>query len=353
MSADVESMAYRFETEADSVWHGIGAKVDPNTEPDDMLIAAELNWDVLKRPLSTSLEGFEEMLLVEDFFSLVRSTDRKVLGICGKDYVPTQNRQAFAFFKQFCKSANITMETAGSLAGGKYVFVLARINRDLILPGGDVVKGYLLLLSPHIWGKSFLIKFCATRVVCRNTLMLALKEKSKRSFRMPHVRAFDAEVQKEAAQTMGIAMELFDGFEATANLLAQTKVDADVVVRYVADILEKEKILEQFGKGFYKLPELKQAELLMDPSSPRVNATQFGRSASDVLSAVNRQPGADLLSSSGTLWGAFNATTYWADHLAGRDRDLATQSAWFGPRSVIKTAALTRAAQMAQVAGVK
>jgi len=363
MPAEVETMAYRMESRADVPWHGLGNPIDHDATPEEMLIASELDWTVSKRPIWTprtpqfTADGgpiaFGDFLNVPDYFALVRDSDNKILGPSGKDYIPIQNRQAFDFFKKFTDAGQMRMETAGSLQGGKQVWVLAKLSKSFSLPGGDEVGGYLLLSSPHIWGKSFVIKFVTIRVVCMNTFTMAMNEaKYGKGFRMPHIRAFDGEVAKEAAISLGIANELFEGFEATANKLASTKVDTDVVVRYVADIFQPELIVEQFGKSFYKATEAKQAEMLLDPTSPKVDASQFKRSAYDVLTAVNRQPGADLESSSGTLWGAFNATTYYTDHLAGRDRDNALYAAWFGPKAVTKSQALKRAIQMAEVAGV-
>ena len=371
MAHEVETMAYRAESAISTPWHGLGFAIDHDTTPEEMLEVSGLNWTVSKRPLfapgsqggaigpGSRFETFKDYLAdpdgvalsVSEYFALVRDNDNKVLGPAGKDYIPTQNRQAFDFFKKFTDAGHMAMDTAGSLQGGKQVWVLAKLGRQFSLPGGDEVRGYLLLSSPHVWGKSLVVKFTAVRVVCMNTLTMAMNDSSRgKGFRMPHIRAFDAEVAQEAAISLGIASELFEGFEATANKLARTKVDTDVVVRYIADVFQPELVVEQFGKSFYKATEAKQAEMLLDPTSPKVDASQFKRSAYDVLTAVNRQPGADLESTRGTLWGAFNATTYYTDHLAGRDRDNALYAAWFGPKAATKSQALKRAIQMAEVA---
>ena len=361
MPHEVETMAYRMRDRADVPWHQLGFALEYDATPDEMLVASGLNWTVSKRPLWTpssptiaedGVMNGSGLMRMSDYFALVRDSDNKILGPAGKEYIPTQNKQAFDFFRKFCDAGHMQLETAGSLQGGKQVWVLAKLGKMFTLPGGDEVHGYLLFSSPHCWGKSLLIKFVTIRVVCANTFAMAMGDSTYgKGFRMPHVRAFDAEVAQEAAISLGIANELFEGFEAAARKLAATKVDVDVVVRYIADVFQPELIMEQFGKSFYKSnTEAKQAELLIDPSSPKVDASQFKRSAYDVLSAVNRQPGADLASSNGTLWGTFNAVTYYADHLAGRDRDNAIFSSWFGPKAVVKTQALKRAVQMAKVA---
>ena len=358
----MESMSYRMESKADIPWHGLGNPINHDATPDEMLVAASLDWTVSKRPLFaprtpqfTSDGGPiapADLIPVTDYFALVRDSDNKVLGPSGKDYIPIQNKQAFDFFKKFTEAGSMRMETAGSLQGGKQVWVLAKITNEFTLPGGDKITGYLLMSSPHIWGKSFVVKFVTIRVVCNNTFTMAMGEsKYGKGFRMPHIRVFDAEVAHEAEMTLGIANELFTEFEAAASKLAKTPINNDIVVRYVADIFQPELVVEQFGKSFYKQDPLKQAALLMDPTSPKIDAAQFRRSAYDVLTDVNKQPGADLESSRGTLWGAFNATTYYIDHQSGRDRDNAVYSAWFGPKSVVKTQALKRAVEMATAVG--
>jgi len=351
----VETMAYRTESTIDSPWRGLGNSVNHDVEPKEMLKVSGLDWTVSKRPLWTPASQFEsgpstDLISVQDYFALVRDSDNKILGPAGKDYVPTQNSQAFDFFKRFTTAGKMRMETAGSLQGGRQVWVLAKIGKEFKLAGGDEVGGYLLLSSPHVWGKSLVVKFTVIRVVCCNTFTMAMNDSTYgKGFRMPHIRAFDAEVAKEAEISLGIANELFDGFEATAKRLASTKVDTEVVIRYIADIFQPELVVEQFGRSFYKSDEMQQAKLLADKKLPKISTSQFKRSAFDVLSALNRQPGADLESTKETMWGAFNASTYYIDHVSGRDRDTALYNAWFGTKAPIKTQALKRAVQIAEV----
>lgn len=355
-------MAYRKESRADVPWHGLGEAIEHDSTPAEMLVAAGLDWTVSKRPLFTphntepidTLENYVKyggkVLPVSDYFALVRDSDNKILGPAGKDYLPIQNAQAFDFFKKFTDAGHMRMETAGSLQGGTQVWVLAKLMWSFKLPGDDEVRGYLLMSSPHIWGKSFVMKFVTIRVVCMNTFVMAMNEaSSSRGFRMPHIRAFDAEVQQEAAITLGIAKELFDGFEATSNKLAQTKVNTEVVIRYVADIFQPELLIDAFGKSYGKANEFEQARLIVAPDSPRLVPSQLKRTAYDVFNAVTRQPGATLESSVGTMWGAFNAVTYYTDHQAGRSRDNALYAAWFGPKAATKGLALKRAVQIAEV----
>jgi phage/plasmid-like protein (TIGR03299 family) len=296
MPADVETMAYYKESQADVPWHGFGNPITHEATPEEMAEQSGTLWTVSKRatltystpkglPDGTSLVQYllngGQLMPVEKYFTIVRDSDNKVFGPAGPDYVPTQNVSLFNFLKKFTEAGQMRMETAGALQGGKQVWVLAKLKMRLTLPGGDVVEGYLLISSPHIWGKSLVIKFVTIRVVCHNTFTMAMGDTTYgKGFRMPHVRPFDEEVAREAEITLGLAAEMFGNFEATSNLLAKTPVTDDVVVRYMADLMQPEMIRASFGKNFYTgQSEAKQAELLLDPNSPQLDPTQFKRSA--------------------------------------------------------------------------
>lgn len=364
MAPNVETMAYRKISEADVPWHGIGFPIDHDATPEEMLIASGLDWKVSKRPLiappsptteigrnlgvwpSTVYEG-AEYLEATDIFALVRDSDNKVLGPAGKAYIPTQNSQAFHFFKKFVEAGHMSMDTAGSLQGGRQVWVLAKINASFELTGGDRVEGFLLLSSPHVWGKSLVIKFVPIRVICGNTFAMAMNTSWKgKAFRMPHIRAFDGEVAVDAAKTLEIAVSMFDDFKESATFLSEAKVSSEVYVKYVADLFQPELIVDAYGKDFYKMPADQQARVLIS-SEVTMAPNQLNRVAFNVHKAILGQPGAELESSRGTLWGAFNAVTYYLDHSFGRDRDKALYSAWFGPSSTIKSRAMAKALQFA------
>jgi phage/plasmid-like protein (TIGR03299 family) len=288
-------------------------------------------------------------MLMPDLFALVRDSDNKILGPAGPDYVPVQNKEAFDFFKKFAEAGSMTLETAGVLQGGRRVWVLAKLVKEFELPGGDHICTFLLFSSPHIWGRACIIKFVTVRVVCMNTFTMAMNDATfGKPFKAPHIRPFDSAVAQEAIASFAVANKLFEGFEASAKRLADTKIDGEVVIRYIADIVQPELIEDAFGKNFYKKPKQQQA-LELALTSQKVDPSEFKRTAYDVFNLVNRQPGADLASSKETMWGAFNAVTYHADHCAGSDRDIAVYNSWFGSTAVRKTVAFERALQIAQV----
>lgn len=319
----VETMAYANETP----WHGLGNRVSDALTPDEMLVAAGLDWTVSRRQIFTTQSKdptSDISLKSNDYGLLVRDSDNSVFGPCGKNYLPLQNHEVFTFFDKFVKAGHMKMETAGSLDGGRQVWGLAAINQGFELPGGDQVNGYLLLNQPHVWGKSLTIMFTPIRVVCNNTLTQALGQAGHR-FSMPHVREFDADVIAKAEAALGLASDQLAAFQQTAELLAKVEYNEQKVRKFIAQLFQPVLLEEQ-----------------------EITPDQFSRSASDVFQCLHTQPGAAM--SEGSWWSALNAVTYYVDHKAGRDRDSSLQSAWFGPRAALKRKALDLAVEYAQAA---
>ena len=322
MAHQVETMAYAGELP----WHGLGQKVEDNLTPQEMIAAAGLDWSVSRRQVFVPQEPghghTEGTLTTQEYGMLVRDSDNFILGPCGKNYVPIQNEEVFSFFDKFVKEGDMTMGTAGSLNHGRQVWGLANIKQGFKLPGGDEVQGHLLISHPHQWGKSLTIMFTPIRVVCNNTLTMALGQKGDR-FRMPHVKAFDADVKQSAELALGLASKQLESFEEQSKFLASKQYTDDKFDQFLAQLF--------------------QPALL-----PNVDRTQFNRTCETVHEIVYTQPGHKM--SEGSWWSAVNAVTYFADHKAGRSRDASLSSAWFGPRAATKRRALELATEYAEAA---
>lgn len=322
MAHQVETMAY---SKSGGVpWHGLGHGVDNSMTVEQMLVAAGLDWKVEKKALY--FEGSDQ--LIPDRFALVRNTDKRVLDIVGKPYVPVQNDEAIGFFKKFTETGHMDMDTAGSLRGGQFVWGLARINSSFELVGGDRVTGNLLLMQPHKVGHALIIQFTPIRVVCMNTMMMALGSNLRGtggSYRMPHVRKFDETARKLAEKALGIATDQLDKFREAAELLSITEIDEARAEEYIADSFKV---------------------TISDVQDP--NGRHESRLLKDAMWALNNSPGADMKSAKGTLWGAFNAVTYIIDHRTGRNRDTSLAEAWIGYRSTVKRRALSLALDIAE-----
>jgi phage/plasmid-like protein (TIGR03299 family) len=333
MSHEVETMAYAGATP----WHGLGVKVDAGMTPQQMMVAAGLDWTVKKVPLQNVIVGENgevQTNTIPNQFSLIRETDNTHLSIVGRNYIPIQNDEVLDFFTKFVEAGHMKMDTAGSLRNGQKIWALASIEESFTLAGGDRVKGYLLLSQPHILGKGMQIRFTPIRVVCNNTLTFSLNSKTSKNetteeatgeFRMSHNRAFDGVMKDRAEVALGISKELLNEFKENAEFLAKTRCSdeqADEIVR--------------------SLFETRSEDEMKSKREPRV--------IKRVLEAIEAQPGADMLSSKGTMWGVFNAVTYVVDHELGNERSVALDNAWFGARSQTKNKALEEITSYAKAA---
>ena len=342
MAHAVETMAYAGETP----WHGLGVKVEDNLTPQEMLVAAGLDWTVSKRHLFThadpDVNASDDLIGVENYSVLVRDSDNKTFGPCGPRFIPSQNADAFEFFKKFTDAGDMKMETAGSLKGGEQVWGLANISEDFTLPGDDRVLGYLLVSVSHKWGKSNEIRFTPIRVVCNNTLTMALADSGRIGFRMPHVRALDSEVFVAAEQALGLAGDRMKEFKEAAEFLSSKQFDKDSIVNYVADLFQPDLL-----KAQEEIENMSDTRMI---ANRQTMVEEFKRTPSLVYQAIDQQPGAKLKSSNGTWWGVMNAVTFVVDHKWGHDRDASLHNAWFGGRASLKQRAMNKAIEYARAA---
>jgi len=342
----VETMAY-----ANAVpWHGLGKHVDSNMTPEEMLVAAELDWTVSKRSAYVSTlpsvdnqynpKASGDMMLIEDSFFVVRDSDNSVLSHCGTGYNPFQNREVMGFFKKFTEAGHMNMETAGSLKLGKEVWGLAKLKEGFKLAGGDEVEGYLLLNNSHQVGKAMTIMFTPIRVVCNNTLTLALGDAaSQNRFRVLHLQMFNDEVMRAAEEALGLSHNCMETFKQQSEYLSSKSAKTFDVDNFIAELLQPTTLIERAkaqGKAANDLPPLRD---------------EFKRNALTVAEAFEMSPGSDMKSARGTWWGAFNAVTYAVDHPRRSSQEgNSLYSAWFGSGANIKRKALTKAMEYANVA---
>lgn len=210
MAANVESMFSVREVP----WHGLGTIVQEAVTSDEAIKLAGLDWAVSQ----------EEVVYLDQktgYFMNIRSTDNKVLGVVGGRYKPVQNEEAFSFVDNLL-GIGVTYETAGSLASGKRVWLLAKLPAENIL--GDVVEPYLVLTNSHDGFGSLKVAMTPVRVVCQNTLNLAL-DNTKRLWNVRHTGNIDSKL-KAAQETLGLADKYIERLKLEAEVLASLKISA-------------------------------------------------------------------------------------------------------------------------------
>jgi phage/plasmid-like protein (TIGR03299 family) len=301
----INSMAHNLEMEGNDVafalrgkpaWHNLANRIfsqDEDVSTATMLEEAKLsNWNVRLSPLTDYIpETFNDV----SQNSLVLRTNpfnggTDVLATVGKRYHVLQNEELFAFADNIHDAdPNCRWESAGSLKKGKIVFGTVDIPRTMVLdPQGanDETKLYLIVWTSHDGSVAVQAAITPVRVVCQNTLNLAMKN-AKQSFKIRHTQSVEGRIQV-ARETLGLALGYFDEFEKEAQgLFAQAITDAEFS-KLIRTIYPKPDVE---NKGTLKKWENKV--VLIDDlyhNSP-TNATIKG-----------------------TKWGAFNALTERLDY---------------------------------------
>jgi phage/plasmid-like protein (TIGR03299 family) len=352
MADKVETMAYAGEVP----WHKKGVPVSNKLTPLQMAKAAlggEI-WTMEMLPVYNDFKG--KMQVVPNKFNLTRMTDGFVMDTCSALYHCTQPEEAFDFFKRFVMAGKMRMETGGSLDNGRRIWALASIDSSFTLKGGDTVKGYLLLCSPNKAGECMTIKFCSTRVVCWNTIAIALQEGGK-TVRLNHLTNFDERRQNEAIEALGMAVNQLSTFEQQAKLLSTQKAKREQVIQYVAAV-SKSKLLDaaadstvqQGARGKDVLNAIVAAETSTVHIQRAFTEEDLNRAGKSILEAIANSPGSDLpsarIGSTPTWWGALNGVTYAVDHQLGKE-ETRLSSAWYGEKATMKTRALDLAVDYA------
>ena len=217
----------------------------PNSK--DALRLAGLNWKVLQEPVYTENEE-----LIQGYKANVRDTDRKVLGVVTDRYKVIQNEEAFAFTDTLL-GEGVRYETAGSLQEGRRVWMLARLPREFII-GGERISPYMVFSNTHDGSGAVKTALTPIRVVCNNTLNLALRT-AKRSWSMIHTGDISGKIE-EAKNTLLLADEYMTALGQEFENLRKIKLSERQVQDYIKILLPmEENYTLQQKRGIEKLRE--------------------------------------------------------------------------------------------------
>lgn len=292
MTDNVETMMFV----GDTPWHGKGTPVLEAQTAEEAIRAAGLDWEVQRRALFTS-EG--HVCEVESHRAIVRTSDDQVLGVVGKGYTPLQNREAFRFFDAIVQEGSAIYHTAGSLDGGKRIWILAQLPGRIQVKA-DTVGKFLLLANGHDGTLAVRARFTPIRVVCANTLASAL-EGATPEVRIIH-RIGIANAVQQAHRALGIASEVAIQNEARYELLASREANTEKVTDFLDTMLPR-------------LPEGAQHAAADKPRGRVLELFEGGARGSDLAGR--------------TVWGLYNAFVEYIDYEQGGN-DNRLKSAWMG-----------------------
>lgn len=290
MSHNIESTFYNLQTGVP--WHGLGTPVDGLATAAEAIEAASLGWQVEKVPVYTSVTiddsgtPFPTYQQVPNRYAIQRGDTQHALGIVGPQYQPIQNIEAFDFIDNLVDSGEAKYETAGSLGHGQRIWLLAKLPEGVEV-AGEAIESYLLLTNAHDGSGACRVTFTPIRVVCQNTLALALRNHDvKRHVSIRHTGNISTKLQ-DARKALEIGFSYFADLAETGEQLAEQKMelrDFDRFLRQlVPDPIDRSR---SNSRAVAKREEIRTVYL-----------------NSDNLNNVR-----------GTAWGALNAVVEYEDH---------------------------------------
>jgi phage/plasmid-like protein (TIGR03299 family) len=312
----IDTMAYLGQTP----WHGLGNILPSQQSLDIWLQAAGMNWtieqsDVMFNVASDALH----IRPYPDSKVLYRSDTLEPLSVVSQRYKVVQPHEVLHFYQDLVEVGGFELETAGSLKGGRKLWALAKTGQDLKLKGGDTVKSYLLLATSCDGTLCTTAQFTSLRVVCNNTLQMALRD-STGTIKVPHSTRFEPVVVKEA---LGLGLSHWDEFKAQTKALSQRPVAPQEALRFFSNLLAQ---------------PLDEENIILTRPVQRLHELYQGAGM-----------GSELASASNTAWGLVNAVTEYVDHhRRARSQDHRLDSAWFGQGAQLKAQALNQALTLLQ-----
>ena len=314
MPHQVETMAFAGQVP----WHGLGTALEEADFYDwqSTCRKAGLDWKAERVPLLTA-DKQERVAR----FAVRRTSDGHILGTVGPKYTLLQNQDAFQWFNPFLEAREAALHTAGSLAEGSRIWVLAKLNREpLVIAEGDAVEKFILLSHSHDGSLAVRVGFTPVRVVCANTLAMAHGSDAGKLIRVKHSRSVHDNLEN-IREVMDLANAEFEATAEQYRLLAHKDINQADLRKYVRRV--------------FKLDEDK------DVSGRMRNILD------DVARLTEAGVGNDLPSVRGTWWAAYNGVTDYLSHEYGRNESNRLNSLWFGENARVNRHALDTALEMA------
>jgi phage/plasmid-like protein (TIGR03299 family) len=301
-------------------WHGLGNQLDTNQPIEVRAKQAGMDWQIRETPVRF-MTGDGDSNVVGSFPEnkvLFRSDTNAPLSVVSQRYKVVQPSEILEFYRDLTEASGMALATAGILKNGRKFWALARTGQSSTLKGNDVTNGYVLLATACDGTLATTAQFTSIRVVCNNTLAVALGG-STGAVKVPHNTLFDAQAVK---RQLGISVSKWDSFNYAMKALSERKVQSHEARNYITRAFSN--------------------------SDKAASASANERGMNKVMALFEGNgKGAELASAKGTAFGLLNAVTEFVDHeRRARSADHRLESAWFGQGAALKEKALAQALVM-------
>lgn len=357
MSANIniENGKAAFMTVKEKAWHGLGQVVETAPTSAQAIKLAGLDYQVGLAPLLTDLNrkivvtdengndkkitptmfNFDNLGHVQGKFATFREDTKAIFGVVGGRYTIVQNSEAFAFFDAIVGEGQAIYETAGALGSGEKVFITAKLPDYITVAGEDVTEKYLLLVSSHDGSGSIRAMFTPIRVVCNNTLQMALKNNT-RQISIRHTMNV-ANRLDEAHKIMGMVNQQTETLNEALNILALSdrgKINNQQYDNYVDVVFLNNEEKEAIANGVKR-------ELIV--------STRKSNIINDVKEYYHTKVVNEFPHCAGTLYGAYNSVTGYFQNVKTYKNDSAKfESNFLGANGDVMQTALDTALRVSR-----
>jgi phage/plasmid-like protein (TIGR03299 family) len=293
-------------------WHGLGQELQQGASIDQWVQAAQMDWDVVGSPVQYKTNDGAKLFVGQQV--LYRSDSFKPLSVVSDDFKVVQPKEVLEFFRDLVEIYDMKLSVAGVLFNGKRFWATAETGRVSDILPGDEVRGQLVLMTGVDGTLATSAKFVSTRVVCNNTLQIAMNETGARQARRTHRQTFDA---REVKIDLGLLDDSWSNYVESMRKLTNVKMSDDAAFKFFKELVGKQK---------------EQAE---DADVSRATT----RAVDDLMARLRNGLGAE--SGRGTAWNVLNAVTEKYTHgTARRDTNRQFVSSLYGSDSVMKNKAV-------------
>ena len=290
-------------------WHGLGQEIDENSSIEEWQKSAGMDWTINSSPVKFDAEGNDQIYSGQNV--LYRSDTHLPLSVVSNRYKAVQPVEVLEFFRDLIDENGFKINTAGTLRGGKRMWALAETGKFGEVCKGDGVGGFLLLSTSCDRTLATTARFTTVRVVCNNTLTMAVNDKSN-CVSFSHIQQFDHEKVKEK---LGTAVASFGSFMDMAKVLQKQKLRQAQAQQFVADLITP-------------LNQVKDSPIEENRAYKKIMALFDSEAKGQELVGYSK-------------WGMLNAVTEYVDHHnPSRNNDARLDSAWFGTGDRLKNRAI-------------
>lgn len=320
-------------------WHTLGTEIERPATLDQAMVAGGLDWSVGKVPIVPVNEPNTQ---IPHRVAIVRQDRQpgnpgRVVGVVHPGFEPLQNRQGAMIFDSLVGQGQPIYHTGGYLKNGEVIWLLAKLPGDIRVRGDDVLETYLLFTNSHDGSVAIDIRLTTIRVVCQNTLSMALhKNTAGKVFRRGHNGSYDL-IKEEAKAFFDFSIKQAKESEALFSRLATMPCSTDAFQSFLNKLMPDPS---------------KPATANRNPSVLRGFETRMEtvRETRKAVMEVHQQgiPDQHIPPAEANWWGALNSVTAWSDHIQATESDRYAH-VLFGSGDKLKAAALSRIQSITEV----